>query len=396
MSRYARRLDYLCELPTRRSTAPATTPRSTSSRSTTSASSASCGELFNELPPRPRGRVQPLYEAGRLEIVTCGATHGFLPLMQQYRRRCAPRSRSPPRTTGATSARIRLGIWLPECGYFPGVDAFLGRADSATSSSTPTASLTPTPRPRYGVYAPIYTASRRGRLRPRRRVVASRCGAPSRGYPGDPDYREFYRDIGWDLDYDYVEPYIQPTGNRKNAGIKYYRITGRTAHKEPYDPARAREQGGEHAGNFLFNREKQIEHLAPRAWAAVADRGAPYDAELYGHWWYEGPVFIDFLIRKVALRPADLPARHAGRLPAGEPRAAGRHPAALLVGRGRLRRRVARRVERLDLPPPAQGRGADGRARARLPGADRARAPRARTRPRASCSSRSRRTGPSS
>ena len=27
---------------------------------------------------------------------------------------------------------------------------------------------------------------------------------------------------------------------------------------------------------------------------------APYDAELYGHWWFEGPWFLDFLIRKVA------------------------------------------------------------------------------------------------
>src|SRR5207302_10090601 len=52
---------------------------------------------------------------------------------------------------------------------------------------------------------------------------------------------------------------------------------------------------------FLFNRTKQVEYL----------RGAfgegpppivvsPYDAELYGHWWYEGPMFIDFLIRKAA------------------------------------------------------------------------------------------------
>ena len=25
---------------------------------------------------------------------------------------------------------------------------------------------------------------------------------------------------------------------------------------------------------------------------------SPYDAELYGHWWYEGPQFLDFLFRK--------------------------------------------------------------------------------------------------
>jgi 1,4-alpha-glucan branching enzyme len=26
---------------------------------------------------------------------------------------------------------------------------------------------------------------------------------------------------------------------------------------------------------------------------------SPYDAELYGHWWYEGPQFLDFFFRKI-------------------------------------------------------------------------------------------------
>ena len=76
--------------------------------------------------------------------------------------------------------------------------------------------------------------------------------------PGDPVYREFYRDIGWDLDYDYVRPYIQATGERKNTGIKYYRITGkiRWATRSPTTPRRARARAEQHAGNFLFNREQ--------------------------------------------------------------------------------------------------------------------------------------------
>ena len=26
---------------------------------------------------------------------------------------------------------------------------------------------------------------------------------------------------------------------------------------------------------------------------------SPYDAELFGHWWFEGPMFLDFLFRKM-------------------------------------------------------------------------------------------------
>jgi len=48
----------------------------------------------------------------------------------------------------------------------------------------------------------------------------------------------------------------------------------------------------------MFNREKQAQWLAP-----MMDRPpitvAPYDAELFGHWWFEGPEWLDFLFRKL-------------------------------------------------------------------------------------------------
>ena len=118
------------------------------------------------------------------------------------------------------------------------------------------------------------------------------------GYPGDVDYREYYRDIGHELDYEYIKPYIHPQGIRINTGIKYWRITGNTDYKEAYVPDWAREKAAMHAGNFMFNREKQVEHLEPHM-----DRKpiiiSPYDAELFGHWWFEGPMWIDFLARKI-------------------------------------------------------------------------------------------------
>src|SRR6266550_8648021 len=76
------------------------------------------------------------------------------------------------------------------------------------------------------------------------------------GYPGDYVYREFYRDVGFDLDYDYLKPHLHAMGIRSNLGIKYYKITGRGQHKEAYNPHVALEKAAEHAGNFMFNREK--------------------------------------------------------------------------------------------------------------------------------------------
>jgi len=86
----------------------------------------------------------------------------------------------------------------------------------------------------------------------------------------------------------YIRPYIDPIGIRSNTGIKYYKITGKTDHKKPYDQAEALDRALVHAGNFMFNREKQVEYCA-----ALMDRRpiivAPYDAELFATGGMKGP-----------------------------------------------------------------------------------------------------------
>src|SRR5690606_16110700 len=117
------------------------------------------------------------------------------------------------------------------------------------------------------------------------------------GYPGDHRYRDFYRDIGFDLDLDYVKPHLPSPENRGFTGIKYYRITGGAAAKQPYEPAAAAAAADAHATHFLKSRVDQIQELN-----AILDRPplivSPYDAELFGHWWYEGPEFLDLFVRK--------------------------------------------------------------------------------------------------
>jgi 1,4-alpha-glucan branching enzyme len=240
-----------------------------------------------------------LEEAGRLELVTCGATHGFLPLMQMHPEAVRAQIAVAVAHHRSHFGREPTGIWLPECGYYPGLDAILAEHGIRYFFVDTHGVTDASPRPRHGVYTPIFAPAGPAAFG-RDPESSLQVWSAEHGYPGDPDYREFYRDIGWDLDWEYVRPWIQPTGKRKNVGVKYFRITGRTPHKEPYEPRRARERAATHAGNFLFNRERQIEHLASRMGGVRPIVVSPYDAELYGHWWYEGPQFIDFLVRKVA------------------------------------------------------------------------------------------------
>lgn len=238
-------------------------------------------------------------EMGKLEIITCGATHGFLPLMDINPNAVRAQVQVAANNYERFFGRRPRGIWLPECGYFPGHDEFLKEAGIRFFFTDTHGILHGTPRPKYGVFAPVYCKS--GVAAFGRDMESSKAvWSANEGYPGDYNYREFYRDIGFDLDYDYIKPYIHEDGTRINTGIKYYRITGRVdlSQKQPYVRKWALEKAADHAGNFMFNREKQIEYLSD-----FMDRKplivSPYDAELYGHWWYEGPEWLNFLIRKI-------------------------------------------------------------------------------------------------
>ena len=238
-------------------------------------------------------------DAGRLEILTCAATHGFLPLMDPVPQAVRAQIHVGARHYRRHFDRDPEGIWLPECGYYPGHEVYLKEAGLRFSFLEAHGLTDAHPRPSFGVHAPIVSAG--GIAFFGRDFESSRqVWSAETGYPGDFDYREFYKDIGWELPIEYLADFL-PDGQRRNLGIKYHRVTGRgtdLAHKEPYVRAWAMDKAAAHAGNFMFNRERQVEHLA-----AHMDRPpivvSPYDAELFGHWWYEGPQFLDLLFRKL-------------------------------------------------------------------------------------------------
>ncbi|UCF04209.1 MAG: DUF1957 domain-containing protein [bacterium] len=235
-------------------------------------------------------------DLGKVEIITCAATHGFLPLMLN---RTAARAQIEIAASHYERhlGRRPRGIWLPECGFVPGIDGILKDVGIRYFFIDTHGILFGEPRPRYGIFAPVYCPSAVAAFG-RDMESSKQVWSAREGYPGDYVYREFYRDVGFDLDYDYIRPYLHGDGNRINLGIKYYRITGPTEQKEPYRPAMARERAATHAGNFMFNRERQIDYL--HAMLGIKPIVvSPYDAELFGHWWYEGPEWIEFLLRKL-------------------------------------------------------------------------------------------------
>ena len=248
------------------------------------------------------GAFKQLQDSGTIEILTCAATHAVLPLLANH-----PPSLRAQILTARDEYRVCFdrdpcGIWLPECAYVGQLDPILREANIRWFVLDSHGVLHGKPRPRYGVFAPVFTpagCAAFGRDLDSAKQVWSR----HEGYPGDPRYRDFYRDIGFDLDLDYLQPHLPVKGVRGFTGLKYHRITGGGQAVEPYQRQAALQAAKEHAAHFLHARLNQFEKLG-----SILDRPpivvSPYDAELFGHWWFEGPEFLDALVRQACAAQA--------------------------------------------------------------------------------------------
>lgn len=237
-------------------------------------------------------------DIGVLEIITCGATHGYFPILYVNEKTVRAQIAVGVETYKKYFGKSPRGIWLPECGYIPEVDKYLKEFGIEYIITESHGILYADPTPIFGTFAPIVSPDgvvAFGRdIESSRQVWSSVCG-----YPGDFNYRDFYRDIGYDADYDYIKPYIAKNGVRVNTGIKYHRITSKGNFKDYYNLQWAKDSAERQAGHFFDSRVNQINELSDIMAPAKPIILCPYDAELYGHWWYEGPYWLYVLFKKI-------------------------------------------------------------------------------------------------
>ena len=296
--------------------------------------------------PNLVARFRRLEEQGAIEILTCAATHGYLPLLSsdaaadaQVRVACAAHRRH--------FGRAPRGIWLPECAYRPAgpwpseaIDA-AGGLDRPRHPRAGIEEILAAHGLRYffvdthlltggralGVYADRFDAlrhltgeteasARRGRsiYRPYRvgtagqvscfgrdPVTAVQVWSGEQGYPGDGEYLDFHK-------------------KRFPGGHRYWRVThakADLAQKEIYRPERAAERTPAHAAHFLSLLEQALP--ASNAGGSPPIACAMFDTELFGHWWFEGPTFLGHVLDGAhdGLRPA-LPGDYLAQHPPAE------------------------------------------------------------------------------
>jgi 1,4-alpha-glucan branching enzyme len=247
-------------------------------------------------------RFRHFRDGGVLEIIASAATHGLLPLLSQSPQAVRAQVLIGCDVYRSTFGADPVGFWLPECAYSPEIEPILQEANVRWFIVDAHGLMFGKPRPRRSIYSPCFT--------PAGPAVFARDPESSRqvwsaqsGYPGDAAYRDFYRDVGFDLPREYVAPGSTSSAARFT-GIKYHRTTGGDGAKQIYERDAAERVAKAHADHFLESRRQQFLELGPQRFDPIVTM--PFDAELFGHWWFEGPQFLESFIRKAAAQPDEI------------------------------------------------------------------------------------------
>ena len=245
------------------------------------------------------GRLQ---ETGAIEIIASAATHGFLPLLQQ-----SPEAVRAQILIGCDIIGKRFGceprgFWLPECAYTPALDEILQEANMrwfiVDAHGLDLRQTAPAPRE---LRAVLHT-SRAGRLRARSRIEPASLERAGR-LSGRSSVPRFLSRRRLRFAARIFAPIPAFSGRPQ-----IYRIEISSHHRPRAGqgnllPRLGRERGGGHANHFLDARRKQIADLGTFGFDPIVV--IPFDAELFGHWWFEGPRFLDLFIRKATYDQRD-------------------------------------------------------------------------------------------
>lgn len=283
------------------------------------------------------GEFRKLQERGIVDILTSGATHGYFPLLSDDRL-ISSQIRIGVETYEKHFGTKPTGMWLPECAYRPAynwrpnVNSDLGFEPKMRKGVE---SLMHENEIRYffadfelvrqgevskSHYAKFNeedgffhfhkkdfdfrpNASQRTPFRAYS-VVSSHLGGDSAvafirdpetarqvwsgeiGYPGTPVYLDFHKKFS-------------------DGGLRYWKVTDNEldmAYKHDYYPQdipKAIEENAHHFSELVY---KVLDGY--KLWTGTEGvLVAPFDSELFGHWWFEGPSFLKLALKKIALNP---------------------------------------------------------------------------------------------
>jgi 1,4-alpha-glucan branching enzyme len=240
-----------------------------------------------------------LRDSGHCEFIASAATFAFLPLYQQHQNAVRAQIGLAVRQFMHTFNERPKGFWLPHCGYYPGVEKLLEEAGIKYFYTATHAILHADEAPRYGIYAPAEVRDSSVAAFARDRSSVNEIWDKEKGYSNNPQYRDFYHDIGFSLPLEYLGRHALFSGERIATGFKY-KARGDGNHEEDravYNIGAALNLVKEHAKRFVDNRLQKFRTAKELMGHNVPIITSAFDMEFLGHWWFEGPRFINEVFR---------------------------------------------------------------------------------------------------
>jgi 1,4-alpha-glucan branching enzyme len=237
---------------------------------------------------------------GRIEFLITAATHAFLPVYTAYPEAIQAQIEVALYSFRRNFGKISHGFWIPELGWSPELDTYLKAYNFSYTIVDTHAGLLKNSGASRGSFYPIRT--------PAQTLVLFRdyhawkdIQDAETGYRFSPVYRDSCDDVGFELPPDKVESFLNNRSGRVRTGYAYNTLGGRGRKKQVYDPAAAANLAREQASSFLDAR------LSLLSRAEELGGGEPIslcacDADTFGRFWYEGPLFLETLFREAAVR----------------------------------------------------------------------------------------------
>lgn len=210
---------------------------------------------------------------GRIELLTSAASHPILPLLPSNQWINLQIKAAKELFSRVFSFEPK-SFWLPECAVSEELLPIL--EDNGIENIFIS---------EHAANNPASSIFRKGKVNIflRDMATAERVWSRECGYPGHPFYREYYRDIGWDMPLEQIREYLRPWEFHRFTGFKYFSITDKNnPRKEIYKYDRALTITNQQALEFInFLNQYPKDNIV-----------CIYDAELFGHWWFEGPEWL--------------------------------------------------------------------------------------------------------
>ncbi len=243
-------------------------------------------------------KFKKFYQEDIIELFTTSATHAFLPFFEFQPDLVNAQIKIGLKTFQYYFGFSPEGIWIPECGYYDGLDNILLKNNIKYTIVDSHAFLFGKPKPITSIYLPVKT--QKGlTLFARDMNLSELIWNAQTGYPGNEYYREFHKDLSSELSYEELKPCTHPAGFRMNTSIKYYRISDKNSdNKKLYDIKKAQFQTKIDAEDYISKLKTIAEDLISYINIPPVIV-TPFDAELFGHWWFEGIDFIYEFAKKL-------------------------------------------------------------------------------------------------